>query len=45
MVVGLVKPDHGRVVLDGVDITRMPMYQRARNGIGYLARSLRSSGN
>lgn len=37
MMVGLVKPDHGRVVLDGVDITRMPMYQRARNGIGYLA--------
>ena len=37
MVVGLVKPDHGRVVLDGVDITRMPMYKRARNGIGYLA--------
>jgi len=37
MVVGLVKPDHGRIVLDGVDITRMPMYQRARHGIGYLA--------
>jgi lipopolysaccharide export system ATP-binding protein len=37
MVVGLVKPDQGRVVLDGVDVTRMPMYQRARNGIGYLA--------
>jgi len=37
MVVGLVKPDQGRVVLDGTDITRMPMYQRARNGIGYLA--------
>jgi lipopolysaccharide export system ATP-binding protein len=37
MVVGLVKPDNGRIVLDGVDITRMPMYQRARNGIGYLA--------
>jgi len=37
MVVGLVKPDNGRVVLDGTDITRMPMYQRARNGIGYLA--------
>ena len=37
MVVGLVKPDVGRVVLDGVDITRMPMYQRARHGIGYLA--------
>jgi lipopolysaccharide export system ATP-binding protein len=37
MVVGLVKPDQGRVVLDGIDVTRMPMYQRARNGIGYLA--------
>jgi lipopolysaccharide export system ATP-binding protein len=37
MVVGLVKPDQGRVVLDGTDITRMPMYRRARNGIGYLA--------
>ncbi len=36
MVVGLIKPDQGRVVLDGTDITRMPMYQRARNGIGYL---------
>lgn len=36
MVVGLVKPDQGRIVLDGTDITRMPMYQRARNGIGYL---------
>ncbi len=36
MVVGLVKPDQGRVVLDGTDITRMPMYQRARSGIGYL---------
>jgi lipopolysaccharide export system ATP-binding protein len=37
MVVGLVKPDHGRIVLDGADVTRMPMYQRARHGIGYLA--------
>jgi lipopolysaccharide export system ATP-binding protein len=36
MVVGLIRPDQGRVVLDGVDITKMPMYQRARNGIGYL---------
>jgi len=36
MVVGLVKPDQGRVSLDGTDITRMPMYQRARSGIGYL---------
>ncbi len=36
MVVGLVRPDQGSVVLDGIDITRMPMYQRARKGIGYL---------
>jgi len=36
MVVGLVRPDQGRVVLDGADITKMPMYQRARHGIGYL---------
>jgi lipopolysaccharide export system ATP-binding protein len=36
MVVGLVRPDQGRVLLDGSVITTMPMYQRARNGIGYL---------
>ena len=36
MVVGLVRPDKGTVRLDGKDITKMPMYQRARNGIGYL---------
>jgi lipopolysaccharide export system ATP-binding protein len=36
MVVGLVRPDQGRVVLDGADITKMPMYERARSGIGYL---------
>ncbi len=36
MVVGLVRPDQGRVLLSGTDITKMPMYQRARNGIGYL---------
>jgi lipopolysaccharide export system ATP-binding protein len=36
MVVGLVRPDQGRVSLDGADITKMPMYQRAKNGIGYL---------
>jgi lipopolysaccharide export system ATP-binding protein len=37
MVVGLVKPNAGKVFLDGKDITRMPMYARARLGIGYLA--------
>jgi lipopolysaccharide export system ATP-binding protein len=36
MVVGLVRPDKGRVLLGGTDITKMPMYQRAKNGIGYL---------
>jgi lipopolysaccharide export system ATP-binding protein len=36
MVVGLVRPDQGRVLLDGADITKMPMYLRAKNGIGYL---------
>ncbi|MGO8670463.1 MAG: LPS export ABC transporter ATP-binding protein, partial [Capsulimonadaceae bacterium] len=37
MVVGLVKPDGGRVLLDDHEITRLPMYKRARLGIGYLA--------
>jgi lipopolysaccharide export system ATP-binding protein len=37
MVVGLVRPDQGSVLLDGADITKMPMYQRAKNGIGYLS--------
>ena len=37
MIVGLVRPDAGRVLLDGEDITRTPMYLRARNfGISYL---------
>jgi lipopolysaccharide export system ATP-binding protein len=36
MVVGLVRPDQGSVLLDGTDITKMPMYRRAKNGIGYL---------
>ena len=37
MIVGLVKPASGCILLDGKDITSMPMYQRARHGIGYLA--------
>jgi lipopolysaccharide export system ATP-binding protein len=36
MVVGLVRPESGRVVLDGQDITRAPMHVRATRGIGYL---------
>ena len=37
MMVGLVKPDDGRVMLEGHDITHKPMFQRARLGLGYLA--------
>ena len=37
MMVGLVRPDGGRVLLDDEDITRLPMYKRARQGMGYLA--------
>jgi len=37
MIVGLVRPDSGAILLEGADITRMPMYVRARHGIGYLA--------
>ncbi len=36
MITGLIKPDRGRIELDGHDITQLPMYQRARLGIGYL---------
>ncbi|MDT8760343.1 LPS export ABC transporter ATP-binding protein [Sphingomonas psychrotolerans] len=35
-VMGLVKPDSGRIMLDGEDITRLPMYRRAILGLGYL---------
>lgn len=37
MIVGLVRPDAGRIYLDGEDISGLPMYRRARRGIGYLA--------
>ena len=36
MITGLIKADRGRIELDGYDITSLPMYQRARLGIGYL---------
>lgn len=36
MITGLVRPDAGSIELDGHDVTRMPMYRRARLGIGYL---------
>ncbi|MDA0200755.1 MAG: LPS export ABC transporter ATP-binding protein [Bacteroidetes bacterium] len=37
MIVGLIKPQGGRILLDDTDITSYPMYKRAQNGIGYLA--------
>ena len=37
MTVGLVKPNEGKVFLDELDITDLPMYKRAKLGIGYLA--------
>ena len=37
MVVGLVKPDGGKVVFRGEDVTALPVYMRARKGLGYLA--------
>ena len=36
MIVGLVKPDSGRVFLDDKEITKVPMYKRSKMGIGYL---------
>ncbi len=37
MIIGFIKPDGGKVWLDQEDITRLPMYERARRGIGYLS--------
>jgi len=37
MIVGLIKPNGGRIFLDGNEITKYPMYKRAQIGIGYLA--------
>ncbi len=36
MMVGMIKPNSGRVFIDGTEITKLPMYRRARLGIGYL---------
>lgn len=36
IVTGLIKPDYGNILLDGEDITKLPMYQRARFGLSYL---------
>ncbi|MDG4543813.1 MAG: LPS export ABC transporter ATP-binding protein [Rickettsiales bacterium] len=36
MIMGLIRPDYGTISLDGTDITNLPVYRRARMGIGYL---------
>ncbi|HEX2794902.1 MAG TPA: LPS export ABC transporter ATP-binding protein [Croceicoccus sp.] len=35
-IMGLVKPDAGRILMDGVDVTKLPMYRRSILGLGYL---------
>jgi len=37
MIVGLIRPNAGKIYLDNLDITRLPVYKRAQKGIGYLA--------
>lgn len=37
MIIGMIVPDAGRVIFDGHDVTQMPMYKRARLGMGYLS--------
>lgn len=37
MTIGMVTPDHGEVIFDGVPIGKMPMHKRARRGMGYLS--------
>ena len=37
MIIGFVSPDRGKVMFDDVNLTKLPMYKRARHGIGYLA--------
>ena len=40
MITGLIPPDSGSIWLDGEDVTAQPMYQRARMGLGYLAKAI-----
>src|ERR1035437_2029188 len=37
MIVGLIKPNEGKIFLDDIEITKVPVFKRARLGIGYLA--------
>ena len=40
VIAGLIRPDAGQVMIDGLDVTRLPMYRRARLGIGYLPQEM-----
>ncbi len=37
MIIGMIPPNNGSVIFDGVPVTKMPMYKRARRGMGYLS--------
>ncbi len=37
MIVGLIKPNSGRILIDGKNVTKWPMYKRCRSGLGYLS--------
>jgi len=37
MAIGMIQPNHGTVIFDGMDVTGMPMFKRARRGMGYLS--------
>src|ERR1035437_7105448 len=37
MTIGMITPEEGEVIFDGVDVTRMAMFKRARRGMGYLS--------
>ena len=40
MITGMIRPDSGEVDIEGNNITKLPMYKRAREGIGYLTQDL-----
>ena len=40
MISGLISPDYGKILLDGKDITDLPIYKRAKAGIGYLPQEI-----
>ena len=39
MTIGMISPDNGTVIFDGINVTKMPMHKRARNGMGYLSQA------